>query len=51
MWKCVSFEFKSEMKDTHRLTFLRFHRMMTRPYFSRDRISHFELFDRHTGKT
>ncbi|KAI9001368.1 cytochrome P450 monooxygenase pc-3 [Trametes punicea] len=25
----------------------RFHRMMTRPYFSRDRISHFELFDRH----
>ncbi|KAI0637980.1 cytochrome P450 monooxygenase pc-3 [Trametes polyzona] len=26
----------------------KFHRMMTRPYFSRDRISHFELFDRHT---
>ncbi|CDO68135.1 hypothetical protein BN946_scf185003.g7 [Trametes cinnabarina] len=25
----------------------KFHRMMTRPYFSRDRISHFELFDRH----
>ncbi|KAI0638092.1 cytochrome P450 monooxygenase pc-3 [Trametes polyzona] len=27
----------------------KFHRMMTRPYFSRDRISHFELFDRHTA--
>ncbi|KAI0353450.1 cytochrome P450 monooxygenase pc-3 [Trametes cingulata] len=25
----------------------KFHRMMTRPYFSRDRISHFELFDVH----
>ncbi|KAL7282251.1 hypothetical protein ACG7TL_003720 [Trametes sanguinea] len=25
----------------------KFHRAMTRPYFSRDRISHFELFDRH----
>ncbi|KAH9927180.1 cytochrome P450 monooxygenase pc-2 [Epithele typhae] len=24
-----------------------FHRTMTRPYFSRDRISHFELFNRH----
>ncbi|KAI0082443.1 cytochrome P450 monooxygenase pc-2 [Panus rudis PR-1116 ss-1] len=25
----------------------KFHRTMTRPFFSRDRISHFELFDRH----
>ncbi|KAI0368065.1 cytochrome P450 monooxygenase pc-3 [Pilatotrama ljubarskyi] len=25
----------------------KFHRMMTRPYFSRDRITHFEIFDRH----
>ncbi|KAI0663218.1 cytochrome P450 monooxygenase pc-2 [Cubamyces menziesii] len=25
----------------------KFHRSMTRPYFSRDRISHFALFDRH----
>ncbi|KAI0772046.1 cytochrome P450 monooxygenase pc-3 [Trametes elegans] len=25
----------------------RFHRSMTRPFFSRERISHFELFDRH----
>ena len=24
----------------------RFHRSITRPYFTRDRISHFELFDR-----
>ncbi|KAI0663220.1 cytochrome P450 monooxygenase pc-3 [Cubamyces menziesii] len=28
----------------------KFHRMMTRPYFSRDRISHFELFDRHADE-
>ncbi|KAI0772038.1 cytochrome P450 monooxygenase pc-2 [Trametes elegans] len=27
----------------------KFHRQMTRPYFSRDRISHFELFDRHAN--
>ncbi|PIL36941.1 cytochrome P450 [Ganoderma sinense ZZ0214-1] len=25
----------------------KFHRTMTRPYFSRDRIAHFEMFDRH----
>ncbi|KXN80905.1 Cytochrome P450 52A3-A [Leucoagaricus sp. SymC.cos] len=25
----------------------KFHRSMTRPYFSRDRISHFDIFDRH----
>jgi hypothetical protein len=25
----------------------RFHRSMTRPYFSRDRISDFDTFDRH----
>ncbi|KAI0647864.1 cytochrome P450 monooxygenase pc-3 [Trametes meyenii] len=27
----------------------KFHRTMTRPYFSRDRISHFELFDIHAS--
>ncbi|KAI0751543.1 cytochrome P450 monooxygenase pc-2 [Daedaleopsis nitida] len=25
----------------------KFHRTMTRPYFTKDRISHFEMFDRH----
>lgn len=25
----------------------RFHRAMTRPFFSKDRISHFDIFDRH----
>jgi len=25
----------------------KFHRQMTRPFFTRDRISHFELFDKH----
>ena len=25
----------------------KFHRSMTRPFFSRDRVSHFEMFDRH----
>jgi hypothetical protein len=27
----------------------KFHRSMTRPFFSRDRISHFDLFDRHAS--
>ena len=27
----------------------RFHRGMTRPFFSKDRISHFEIFDRHAA--
>lgn len=26
----------------------RFHRTMTRPFFSKDRISHFDIFDRHS---
>jgi hypothetical protein len=25
----------------------RFHRSMTRPFFSKDRISHFDIFERH----
>ncbi len=29
----------------------RFHRAMTRPFFSKDRISHFDIFDRHTEET
>ncbi|KAF8125693.1 cytochrome P450 [Mycena galopus ATCC 62051] len=28
---------------------LRFHRAMTRPFFKRDRVSDFELFDRHSN--
>ncbi|KAI0744063.1 cytochrome P450 monooxygenase pc-2 [Daedaleopsis nitida] len=27
----------------------KFHRSMTRPFFSKDRISHFEIFDRHAA--
>ena len=27
----------------------RFHRGMTRPFFSKDRISHFDIFDRHAA--
>ncbi|KAJ6577741.1 cytochrome P450 monooxygenase pc-3, partial [Mycena capillaripes] len=30
------------------LPFSRFHRAMTRPFFKRDRVSDFELFDRHS---
>lgn len=26
----------------------RFHRAMTRPYFARDRVTDFELFDKHS---
>ena len=29
----------------------KFHRAMTRPFFSRDRISHFEIFARHADET
>ncbi|KAJ7284578.1 cytochrome P450 monooxygenase pc-1 [Mycena rebaudengoi] len=28
-----------------------FHRSMTRPYFVRDRVRHFDIFDRHAEKT
>ncbi|KAG7088514.1 hypothetical protein E1B28_012498 [Marasmius oreades] len=28
----------------------KFHRQMTRPFFTRDRISHFELFDKHAER-
>ncbi|KAL5519382.1 hypothetical protein ACEPAH_1065 [Sanghuangporus vaninii] len=28
----------------------KFHRMMTRPFFSKDRISHFEIFGHHAGE-
>ncbi|OCH92180.1 cytochrome P450 [Obba rivulosa] len=28
----------------------KFHRTMTRPFFTRERIGHFEMFDRHTNK-
>ncbi|KAJ7183187.1 cytochrome P450 [Mycena filopes] len=28
-----------------------FHRSMTRPYFARDRVRHFEIFDRHAETT
>ena len=27
----------------------KFHRSMTRPFFSRDRISHFDIFEKHAG--
>ncbi|KAG2757595.1 hypothetical protein P692DRAFT_20711511, partial [Suillus brevipes Sb2] len=27
----------------------RFHQTMTRPFFARDRISHFEIFDRYAN--
>ncbi|KAG2158407.1 cytochrome P450 [Suillus bovinus] len=29
----------------------RLHRTMTRPFFNHDRISHFEIFDRHVNRT
>lgn len=28
----------------------KFHRMMTRPFFSKDRISHFDIFERHSDE-
>ncbi|KAI0630296.1 cytochrome P450 [Trametes polyzona] len=32
---------------TSTVVLCRFHRSMTRPFFSKDRISHFDIFDRH----
>lgn len=29
----------------------RFHRSMSRPFFTRDKISHFDIFDRHAEDT
>ncbi|EGO03065.1 hypothetical protein SERLA73DRAFT_158706 [Serpula lacrymans var. lacrymans S7.3] len=29
----------------------KFHRAVTRPFFNHDKISHFDIFDRHTDKT
>lgn len=36
--------------STEALTLIlaRFHRSMTRIFFTRDKISHFDIFDRHT---
>jgi hypothetical protein len=46
MWKCDPF-FDVHMRDvTYSLIETRFHRSLTRPFFTRERISHFELFDR-----
>ena len=28
----------------------RFHRAMSRPFFNKDRIGHFEVFDKHAGE-
>jgi hypothetical protein len=46
MWRRVP---RPPTSQVHSATYLpyRFHRGMTRPFFSKDRISHFEIFDRH----
>lgn len=36
---------------THRDHGSRFHRSMTRPFFTKDRITHFDIFDRHAEDT
>jgi hypothetical protein len=35
---------------TYSIHTIRFHRSMTRPFFTKDRISHFENFDRHADE-
>ena len=50
LWKCAGESFSLHASRSEILSFLcRFHRTMTRPYFTKDRISHFEMFDRHAG--
>lgn len=44
MWKSVNCDFE---KITVIIVSLRMHRGMARPFFSKDRISHFDIFDRH----
>ena len=39
------------LQATANLTMIsRFHRSMTRPFFSRDRISHFDIFGTHADE-
>ena len=50
MWKCVHISgtlrnFQPNSKP------LRFHRAMTRPFFSRERISDFDIYDRNCATT
>lgn len=50
MWKSVFIDSEHSLSHAEFTLFgFRFHRTMTRPYFSRDRIAHFEMFDRHAG--
>jgi hypothetical protein len=48
MWKSVSSSMVSVLQSNLILA-PRFHRAMTRPFFSKDRISHFDIFDRHAS--
>uniref|UniRef100_A0A8H8CE67 Cytochrome P450 n=1 Tax=Psilocybe cubensis TaxID=181762 RepID=A0A8H8CE67_PSICU len=44
MWKSVSLQLF--LNETMFTPIIRFHRAMTRPFFTKDRISHFDLFAR-----
>ena len=47
-------EVSMELKITPRVDveyYSRLHRSMTRPFFTHDRISHFDIFERHADQT
>ena len=48
MWRRVPMSVNARVHPAIHLSY-RFHRGMTRPFFSRDRISHFDIFDRHAA--
>jgi len=48
MWKYVPVVLKNLRVKGVLANLNRFHRSMTRPYFTRDRISHFDNFDLHS---
>lgn len=49
MWKCVHIFSLLHFNLTRILK--RFHRAMTRPFFTRERISDFDIYDKNCAKT
>ena len=46
-WKYVASPHLSPESPSLTFSVNRFHRSMTRPFFTQDRIKHFQIFDRH----
>ena len=48
MWKCVHVSFTTLSTDSKSS---RFHRAMSRPFFTRERINDFDIYDKNCAKT